>query len=283
MPKKKKAILETVETVGLEIGNTRDLKPTNRINPYMYWVFTLWDCPETFQSFISTHYRVKGFVYQRERVERGDHFQGLIKFDTKVRPMNIFTEYPTIHWEPCNNLDASIKYCQKKESRVAGPWFKNMPIIAEIKVLKFEQLVHWQKLVVKIIETEPDERKIYWFWEPDGNSGKSTFCKYLAVVHGATILTGKATDMKHSLSLMPNYPKIVVIDLPRSLAGYISYPGIEEIKNGCFFSGKYETKQVIGNPPHVLIFANNKPDEDQLSSDRWKILMLPPLGNPSPS
>ena len=37
--------------------------------------------------------------------------------------------------------------------------------------------------VVDILKTEPDERTIHWFWEPKGNVGKTTLCKWLVVKH----------------------------------------------------------------------------------------------------
>ena len=39
--------------------------------------------------------------------------------------------------------------------------------------------------VVDILKTEPDERTIHWFWEPKGNVGKTTLCKWLVVKRGA--------------------------------------------------------------------------------------------------
>jgi hypothetical protein len=68
-------------------------------------------------------------------------------------------------------------------------------------------------------------------------------------------------------------PKIVFIDLPRSVStlwnkSFLDFAGVEEVKNGCFFSTKYESKQVLFNPPHVMIFANNYPNLDMLTRDR---------------
>jgi hypothetical protein len=67
------------------------------------------------------------------------------------------------------------------------------------------------------------------------------------------------------------YPEIVVFDIPRTAENYLSYTGIEEIKNALFFSNKYESGQVVGNKPCVLVFANFEPDTEKLSQDRWRI------------
>jgi len=70
------------------------------------------------------------------------------------------------------------------------------------------------------------------------------------------------------------YPKIIIFDVPRTHIDYLNYEAIESIKNGCFFSGKYECCQVIMNCPHVLIFANTEPERYKLSSDRWNIVEI---------
>ena len=56
-------------------------------------------------------------------------------------------------------------------------------------------------------------------------------------------------------------PELIVINLPRSFnSEYLSYTGIEEVKDMCFYSGKYEGGQVVGNCPHLIIFANSPLD-----------------------
>jgi hypothetical protein len=66
-------------------------------------------------------------------------------------------------------------------------------------------------------------------------------------------------------------PTSVIIDIPRSRLDYVSYTAIEEIKNGCFFSTKYESDMVVFNSPHIICFANAYPETSQMSADRWKI------------
>uniref|UniRef100_UPI004049B2EE hypothetical protein n=7 Tax=Pseudomonadati TaxID=3379134 RepID=UPI004049B2EE len=63
-------------------------------------------------------------------------------------------------------------------------------------------------------------------------------------------------------------------DIPRSQLDYLSYTGIEEVKNGCFFSSKYESEMVLYNSPHIIVFANEEPTYHKLSSDRWNVVDL---------
>lgn len=255
-------------------GNTNTSTP--RISPLKKWCFTYNNPNLEFMDVIMNHYRIVKYVFQLEVGDSGtEHFQGVIEFDCKVRPKSVFgTKWDAIHWESCRNWDASVIYCQKKEGRKRGPWLKGVSRTDEIKILKFNELKEWQNDIVKIIESEPDDRKIYWFWEERGGVGKSTFCKFLCARYDAMLLTGKANDMKYAIIQNKSFPRICIIDCPRSMQDYISYPGIEEIKNGMFFCGKYESKQLIGNCPHVIVFANFEPEEDKLSRDRWIIRKL---------
>ena len=54
----------------------------------------------------------------------------------------------------------------------------------------------------------------------------------------------------------------------------MSYIAIEGIKDGCFFSAKYEAGMCVYNPPHVMVFANKAPELTMLSSDRWVVKCL---------
>ena len=67
-------------------------------------------------------------------------------------------------------------------------------------------------------------------------------------------------------------PSFIVVNLPRSFnSDYLSYTGLEEVKDMFFYSGKYEGGMVDGNPPHLWIFSNELPDISMCSSDRdWE-------------
>lgn len=78
--------------------------------------------------------------------------------------------------------------------------------------------------------------------------------------------------MKYAITCMKIKPRVILIDYARDQESHISWQGIEEIKNGIFFNSKYESSMVIYNSPHVICFANFKPQEYKLSKDRWNIL-----------
>lgn len=265
-------------------GNSKHSPSTEKkkqISPSKHWVFTLNNYTEAeIVEFLADSSIVPGirYVFQEEIGEDTGtpHLQGYVCFSTKARPKSKFTSN-RIWWEKCRKVKASIDYAQKVETRKPGGriWKQGIKIIKAIKCLKSEDLYEYQKTIEKLIQEEPDERSIYWFWEPVGKVGKSVFCKYLVVKHHALILSGKGADMKYGVMKYVEktgaYPEILILDIPRCCEGYISHSGIEEVKNGCFFSPKYESGMVIGNCPHIVCFANFYPAVSKMSADRWKI------------
>jgi len=66
-------------------------------------------------------------------------------------------------------------------------------------------------------------------------------------------------------------PPIVLVDIPRDGAKYVSYAGLEKIKDGKFFSEKYESGMCRFNKPHIVCFANDPPQWESMSLDRWVV------------
>jgi len=77
-----------------------------------------------------------------------------------------------------------------------------------------------------------------------------------------------------AIASMKVKPKVVIIDIPRTSESFVSYGGIEKIKDGCFFSGKYESGMVLYDNPHVICFANFPPVSETMSADRWHIVKI---------
>lgn len=135
------------------------------------------------------------------------------------------------------------------------------------------EYTYWQKSILDIIKSEPDPRKIYVYVDTLGGKGKSTFAKHLVMTKNALSLAGKSSDVKYALTeaIKDRDIDIVIWDLPRSVGNLVNYQSIEEVKNGMFFSGKYESTMTLFNTPHLFIFTNEIPDLDKLSKDRWVI------------
>lgn len=134
--------------------------------------------------------------------------------------------------------------------------------------------LEWEKEILEIITTEPDDRSIYWYWSRDGGVGKTSFCKYLSAKHDAIPLNGKGSDMLNGVAnykLKKGYcPELVVVPIPKTFdTTYLNYTGIELVKDMYFYSGKYEGTTIVGNCPHVFVFANCEPCFEKLQRDRW--------------
>lgn len=232
------------------------------------------------------------YIFSRERGEEGtDHLQGYLESEKKMRPSQIKLPFRwnLIHWEKAKGgRKANVEYCSKE--RDIGPWGNNAyprdPLWNQwfftnglkpgrkLKLIKPTYL--WEQKILEDIVREPDDRTIHWIWSAQGNMGKTQFCKYLVVKHDACVLHGKGGDIRHGLAEWikdkGKFPDVVVYPIPRCFnQEYLSYEGLENIKDMFFYSGKYEGGQVCGPSPHLYVFANTLPDTSKMSADRWII------------
>lgn len=254
------------------VGNTRP-HPVQE-SPRLHWCFTYNNYTELTVSSISSRLSdiCKKYVFQEETGESGTpHLQGYVHLLKKQRFNTIIPEIKEIHWEHCNNIDASIEYCQKEDTRTGKVYKFGFP-----KPLKLiSELRPWQKEIDTLLKKEPDDRKVYWYYDTVGNIGKSAFTKYCVAKYNALpINSGKHSDL---INMVFNYLEkneelnCVIIDVPRNNGNHVSYTAIEDIKNGLIVNTKYETGCKLFNSPHVIVFANEPPDLSKLSADRWII------------
>ncbi|WP_445772342.1 hypothetical protein [Rheinheimera sp.] len=136
------------------------------------------------------------------------------------------------------------------------------------------KLREFQKEIIEIVKGQPDDRTIYWYYETTGNTGKSLLTKYLTANYNAIMInTGKQAEILHAYKYQP----VIVFDLPRTLEQNESiYTTMEVLKNGHYFSSKYDSKSVMTKVPHIIVFANYLPDTSKLSKDRWNIKQIQP-------
>nr|WAE42263.1 MAG: replication associated protein [Cressdnaviricota sp.] len=264
-------------------GNTR------RPHPSRHWFFTLNNPSEEDMDYWRTPQNsgARKWVVQ---MEIGDsdtpHLQGYVDFLTKVRPIGMY--HNGYHWEKVKNIEQAIKYCSKIETRIGGPWFNG---IAKPESFKLEVLRPWQVELLLMLNGLPDNRTVIWVIDPVGGCGKTVFCKHLCSTRRALYTNGKAADCKYAITEWFASGKLldmVLFDFTRSVENYISYEAIESIKNGIFFSTKYESKMEIFCCPHVVCFSNFEPDLSKLSADRWLIIRpglegLLPIQEPLPA
>ncbi|AXH73840.1 MAG: Rep domain protein [Cressdnaviricota sp.] len=199
------------------------------------------------------------------------HIQGCIFLKRKMR-ITALTKEPGFERASCRairNDEATIKYCRKDGEF----WDYGFP--KPIKVI--EVLRPWQQKCLDLYLTEPNDRHIHWFWESVGNVGKSAFIKYMIVNYSILFSSGgKHADI---INLVFNQDMDncngVFFNIPRSHKGRVDYASLECIKDGMICNTKYETGVKIFNSPHVFVFANFPPeDNDEMSADMWQIVEL---------
>ena len=218
------------------------------------------------------------YCWQLEQGASGTpHIQGVLRFSNARSFSSLKNQCPEVHWEVARSLKQCVDYCSKIKTRIGPTKIKGFEIPEEVIVMDDADLEEWQTDIINIIDCEPDKRTIYWFWESRGGIGKTEFCKYLCVKRDPDViyLSGKAGDQKHCIAKYvedhKRGPKVVVYDYPRTSENYISYQALEEVKNGIFFSGKYESGMCVYNSPHVICFANFPPRIHAPSADRdWE-------------
>nr|WAE42898.1 MAG: replication associated protein [Cressdnaviricota sp.] len=277
---------EEMAPSGAGEGNTKPLpraskrvktEAKKRISPSKYWCFTLNNYTEKNFEEMAPIFHVGGrYVYGKEVGEQGTpHLQGWICFTTKQRPLEFMgAAWNKIHWEKSDikREAAAIKYCLKE----GGEYRTNIEnIIAYLPIedpMKGLVRYDWQVKMDNMLTTKPDDRKIYWLWDSIGNTGKTSWASSLiGKRQDAIYVCGKAADVKFGIVKSKFPVHIVIWDLSRSQEMYVSYQGMEEVKNGIFFSCKYEASMHRQNKPHVIVFANFAPDRSKLSPDRWVV------------
>ena len=195
------------------------------------------------------------------------HIQGYMSLKRKTRftGLHKLSGLERASFRPARNEKALIEYCQKDGCEFTLGFPKPLKLIST--------LYEWQQEVVAIIQTEPDDRKVYWYWSKEGNMGKSAIQKYLVAKHNCVpAVSGKYADI---VNLVFNQDmdncNTIVFDIPRNNGNSVSYSAIESIKNGMIVNTKYETGYKLFNPPHIFVFANEPPETEKLSMDRWVI------------
>jgi len=250
------------------VGNTKT-PSKSRISPSKHWCFTLKFEDGSSGSIISMLDPIcEKYIFQREVGDaetKYEHWQGYLMFKKKSRPMGIGLP-SSCHWEKCRSPKHAIAYCAKGETayKPIERFIKGIKIPRTLFKWTYEMLRPWQKKIAdKYNEyASPVCRSIDWYWEPTGNIGKSVLCKYFVDQKGAIVISGKGNDCLYAIQQYVEKngegPDIVIMDVPRSVGEYISYTAIEKVKDGCFFSGKYEGGMVRINTPHIIMFSNEK-------------------------
>lgn len=272
-----------IEILEISGGNTK-VPPKLQQNQLLNWCFTFNNYSVEDIEILETYFKQFCFKYcfQEETGPGTDdkpgtpHLQGVISLKKRAR-WSEFGLPRTMHWEACKSVTKAYLYCSKIETRTGQIFAMNYTLPYNIEIQKFYD---WENDLIQIMKEKPDDRFIHWVHEPDGNRGKTTFQKWVYCnFEKVVVLSGKGADMKNGVveykKKTGNLPKIILINIPKSVdSDFISYTGIEEVKDMFFYSGKYEGGMVCGENPHVFIFSNEVPNISKMSKDRWKVVNI---------
>lgn len=262
-------------------GNTKPL-PSKRCSPSKRWCFTLNNYSEDQFEHLARMFDDFSTIWimGREIGESGTpHIQGYVEFEKTTRPIEKIG-IKEIHWEKTKGTrQQNLDYCCKD-----GNFKSNCDELIDKPRRKIRnplenfELKWWQQKIVDMIDEIPDERTIHWYWDKRGNIGKSALTRYICLKSKYWIsVGGKANDMMYAIADrdmrgIDTYG--CILDFTRSRENFVSWEGIESIKNGQFFSSKYESRMITVDYPHVICFANFEPDYTKLSIDRWNVVEI---------
>lgn len=191
----------------------------------------------------------------------------LITADKKKR-YEIAADFP-IEWARCSKA-YELLYER-------GDMLEGNNIIA----YSFDQLFFWQKKVVNYIkENTPlpkeKERKINWFVDQEGATGKTELVKHLIKEYGLEkVLVFPITDtarVVEAIYKIKSTIEMILIDLPRAYPlQHFNYDTLEMIQSGIAFRKMYHPCNFVFKIPHIFVFSNSAPDIMKFTNDRWNI------------
>lgn len=249
------------------------------------WMSTLnnWtqDHMDQLEQFLAQNTDIKCTIGKEVGAEGTPHLQMFFNFGKRVRPCEIqgLKELP-IHWGDRNGKPQRKKqsgggdiYCAKDGDYKCynGAFVPRQLVLPEMDRW-------WQIKLLEYLNQPPDDRTIYWVWSDEKGTGKTTTVKWLIKNMRACLLDGKKNDIKNGVLTWEKtrgYPELCVWNIPASLdADYISYVALEQVKDMCFYSGKYEGGAVCGPCPHIVVFANIPPNPGNMDELRFVELCI---------
>ena len=129
---------------------------------------------------------------------------------------------------------------------------------------------------------EHNGRKVFWYYDEIGGTGKSVLADYLAITEPHKWFTaGAFGNSKDASQIIINAISSgwnghgIIIDLPRQAESNVGfYQVIEDLKTVESLPKSTPKVKYLGAIPHVIVFANWKPNFSKLSRDRWVLRQI---------
>ncbi len=162
---------------------------------------------------------------------------------------------------------SAIEFYRKKGAteRAEAEWASALPN---------HSLTTWQADLDLLLSSPPDNRTIIWVFDPSGNKGKTWYASYYYKRFPLTTFVCRPARSSDLARCLPPNPRVVFVDVPRARSDTMDWGFFEQIKDGCFIDGKYESRVRRFRPPHVVIMSNAECPEGVFSADRIKKINL---------
>lgn len=265
------------------------IMPPKRDGQCITWDFTLFAgqrpaLPPSADVIAALSVFCKAYAFQHEKCgETGrDHYQGRIKLKEKLRELqvaNLFHAADALKGAKLKRTStenaSNMFYVTKTETRHAGPWTdQDKPVVKKVQKMLDEGLRPWQATLEAHLSYY-DDRIIDVVIDREGNSGKSSFKKWMWIHHDAGIVP-PLNDAKDICQFCMSQPdkRLYIMDLPRAMKKrklFELYAGIEQLKDGWLFDTRYHGRTRLMDEPRILIMTNQPPKQCYLSADRWKM------------
>jgi len=133
----------------------------------------------------------------------------------------------------------------------------------------------WQESLEEILMGEPDDRVVNFCVDTEGGKGKSWFQRYLLTKFPERVQLlgpGKREDIAHCIDVTRD---IFLLNVPRNQMEFLNYSILEQLKDRCVFSPKYESQmKILTHQAHVVVFSNERPDMNKMTADRYSVALL---------
>ena len=239
------------------------------------------------------------FQLECGEIKGKNHYQGGFTLtgvrQSKIGLLKVFEDHfkntSGLTLQKAHDKEAVMRYVTKDVTRLEGPFYCGKKEKFDLKMsmisLRDWQLDLFDYLKSKLNNKDFRGRKIIWLEDLTGNTGKSTFLKWLRV--GQKDFAARKLPVSSVERLISAVTKVTIdtkidlfmINLPRTQGKEQSFKdlfsAIEEVVDGYCVDvmyGKYV--EAIFDPPLVVIFTNERISDylNYLSKDRWVRLII---------
>lgn len=133
----------------------------------------------------------------------------------------------------------------------------------------------WQLELVERLEQPADARTVVFYVDSEGGKGKTWFQQWYLSKYPErcqVLSIGKRDDLAYMIDALRS---IFFFNVPRGGIEFLQYPILEQLKDRMVHSHKYNSRiKIFRSNVHVIVFSNEMPDLNKMSSDRFLIINM---------